>query len=236
MVLAALLKRFPHQIRIEDVSTRLPKPAPAITNFDGHELPDQVRHALRLWPHHLGTAGFFAARLTKLDSISEASRGSWRIPPADISLRPILRKDKHRILQFINDLYGIAMDEILGISSLEVALIKEQYYLVPGKLDVTFSKLPVISTGLPLGKPFKEGLQISHEFVSRFGDQFKNGVLLLEDESIPSWLRGEDIRGYQSKGAPLGEIYAVRDRFGRNLGRGKLSAERLKNMLPTRLF
>ena len=236
MVLAALLKRFPHQIRIEDVSARLPKPAPAITNFEGRELPDQVRHALRLWPHQLGTAGFFTARITKLDSLPEATDGSWRVPPANMNYRPILRKDKQRIALFMNDLYGLSLDEILEKSSLEVAMHKEQYYLVSGKLKETFSKLPLLSAGLPLGKPFKEGLQIAHEFVSRFGDRFTNGILILADEFMASWLRGEDIRGYRSNGTPMGEIYAVRDRFGRNLGRGKLSADRLKNMLPTRLF
>jgi NOL1/NOP2/fmu family ribosome biogenesis protein len=153
-----------------------------------------------------------------------------------MTYRPILRKDKQRVVQFINDLYGFNLEEILEKSSLDVTLLKEQYYLVPEKLNETFSRLPILSVGLPLGKPFKDGLQISHEFVSRFGDRFKSGVLFLDDEFLDSWLRGEDIRGYRSEGIPTGEIYAVRDRSGRNLGRGKLSEGRLKNMLPTRLF
>lgn len=236
LVLSALLERFPRQVRVEDVSSRLPFSAPGLTTIDGQKLPDPVRHALRLWPHLLGTAGFFAARLTKLDSIPEAVKDNWRIPPADMGFRPILRKDKQRLAVILNDLYGISLDEILEKSTLEVAMHKEQYFLVPGKLKDTFSKLPLLSAGLPLGKPFKDGLQISHEFVSRFGDRFKCGVLILDDEFLASWLKGEDIRGYQSEGAQTGEIYAVRDRLGRNLGRGKLLDGRLKNMLPTRLF
>ena len=236
LVLDALLERFPRHVRIEDVSARLSVSAPAITAIDGRELPQQIRHALRLWPHRLGTAGFFAARLTKTDHLPEAAGISARIPPADMSLRPILRKDKHRIVQVLNDLYGFNLEEILEKGLLDIVLHKEQYHLVPAKLASALPGLPVLSAGLPLGKPFKEGLQISHEFVSRFGDHFKSGVLLLEDESLAAWLRGEDIRGYRSEGAQTGEIYAVRDRLGRNLGRGKLSEGRLKNMLPTRLF
>jgi 16S rRNA (cytosine1407-C5)-methyltransferase len=236
LVLDALLKRFSRQVRIEDMCARLPIPAPALTAIDGHELPNQVRNALRLWPHRLGTAGFFAARLTKLEGLPETTGSRWRIPPADMTYRPILRKAKQRVVQFINDLYGFNLEEILEKSSLDVTLLKEQYYLVPEKLNETFSRLPILSAGLPLGKPFKDDLQISHEFVSRFGDRFKSGVLFLDDEFLDSWLRGEDIRGYRSEGIPTGEIYAVRDRSGRNLGRGKLSEGRLKNMLPTRLF
>ena len=236
LVLAALLERFPRQVRIEDVSARLPVPSPAITAFNGRDLPEQVRHALRLWPHRLGTAGFFAARLTKTDSLPEAAGGITRIPPADMSLRPILRKDKHRIVQVLNDLYGFDLEETLEKGSLEVALHKEQFYLVPAELIRYLPNLPVLLAGIPLGKPFKESLQISHEFVSRFGDRFKSGVLFLNDESLAPWLRGEDIRGYRCEDAQTGEIYALRDRLGRNLGRGKLSVDRLKNMLPTRLF
>jgi 16S rRNA (cytosine1407-C5)-methyltransferase len=236
LVLAALLERFPRQVRIEDVSARLPVPAPAIIAFDGRELPQQIRHALRLWPHTLGSAGFFAARLTKTDHMPKAAGFSARIPPADMSLKPILRKDRHRIVQVLNDFYSFDLEDTLEKGSLEVVLHKEQYHLVPAKLTGSLLYLPVLSAGLPLGKPFNEGLQISHEFASRFGDRFKSGVLLLEDESLLSWLRGEDIRGYRCEGAQTGEIYAVRDRLGRNLGRGKLSESRLKNMLPTRLF
>ena len=136
----------------------------------------------------------------------------------------------------MNDLYGFDLEETLEKGSLDVVLHKEQYHLVPAKLTRTLPSLPVLSAGFPLGKPFREGLQISHEFVSRYGDRFKSGVLLLEDGSLAAWLKGEDIRGYRCEGAQTGEIYAVRDRLGRNLGRGKLSEGRLKNMLPTRLF
>jgi hypothetical protein len=44
------------------------------------------------------------------------------------------------------------------------------------------------------------------------------------------------LRGYRDEKLAKGKIYAVRDELGRNLGRGKLLADRLKNMLPTRLF
>ena len=236
LVLANLLERFPRQVQIVDVSTRLPLQVPALTALEGRDLPKQIGRALRLWPHLLGTAGFFAARLTKTERLPDISRVSARIPPAEMTPKPILRKDKNRIIQVLNDLYGIDLEAIMAKSSLEIMLHKEQLHLVPAKLNNSLADLPILTAGLPLGKPFKDGLQISHEFVSQFGDRFATGVLLLEDEAFAPWLRGEDIRGYQCEDAKTGRIYAVRDRQGRNLGRGKLSEGRLKNMLPTRLF
>ena len=236
LVLAALLKRYPDQFRIEDVSARLPSPAPALTNIHGDKLPDQVGQALRLWPHRFGTAGFFAARLTKLEILPKAPGGQWRFPPAAKSLKPISRNDRQWLASFLKDHYSFSLDEILEKSSLEVVIHKEQYYLIPGKLIEPFKNLPFLSAGIPLGKPLKDDILISHEFVSRFGDRFTSGILTLQDEFTSSWVRGEDIRGYRSEGSPTGKIYAIRDRFGRNLGRGKLLLDRLKNMLPTRLF
>ncbi len=236
LVLAALLDRFPNQVRIEDVSAHLPVPAQALTVVDNQNLPEKIRLALRLWPHRMGTAGFFAARLTKTDLLPEASGSAIRTPSSDYSLRPILRRDKDRIVQVINDLYGFDLEETMENNLLEIMMHKELLHLVSAKLSSSPAGLPVLSAGIPLGKPFKEGLQVSHEFVSRYGDRFMNGVLLLEDAALAPWLRGEDIRGYRCEGAKTGEIYVVRDRQNRNMGRGKLLEGRLKNMLPTRLF
>ncbi len=236
LVLAALLERYPNQVRIEDISARLPKAAPALTAFDGQRLPEQLQHALRLWPHLLGSAGFFAARLTKTDRLPESFGGFSRIPAAPLPLKPVLLKEKHRIIQVINGFYGFDLQVILDKLSLEIVMHKGLYYLVSAKLISTMTALPLLSTGLALGKPFKDGLQISHEFASRFGDHFSKGVLLLDDNALAPWMRGEDIRGYQSGNAHSGETYVVRDQLGRNLGRGKLSESRLKNLLPTRLF
>ena len=236
LVLAALMKRYPGQFCIEDVSERLPVPAPALTKIPGEKLPGQVGYALRLWPHRLGTAGFFAASLTKLERLPETAGGNWRLPHSGKTYKPISHKDSQRLASFLKDHYGFSLDEILEKSTLEVVTYKEHYYLIPEKLKDTFTNLPFLSAGIPLGKPLKDKVLIAHEFVSRFGDRFSNGVLILEDELMSSWARGEDIRGYRGAGSSLGEIYAIRDRFGRNLGRGKLLADRLKNMLPTRLF
>jgi NOL1/NOP2/fmu family ribosome biogenesis protein len=117
-----------------------------------------------------------------------------------------------------------------------LVLRDDRVILVPEILLTGKLHFPSLSTGMELGKMIREELILSHEFVSRFGDQFSQGVLTLEDDVLEAWMRGEDLRGYQDSRMAKGKVYATRDRAGRNLGRGKLLADRLKNMLPTRLF
>jgi 16S rRNA (cytosine1407-C5)-methyltransferase len=236
LVLAALMRHYPGLIQIEDISKQLPFPAPALTEIFGELLPGELKHAVRLWPHIVGTAGFFTARLTKLGRFPAISTGNWRLPPANAYYRPVLQKDKQRLVSFLNDNYGISLDDVLERNMLEVASHKEQQYLIPEKLNKSFPSLPALSAGLLLGKTMKDKFLVSHEFVSRFGDRFLKGVMNLDEEFIKFWMLGEDIRGFHNECMAAGEIYAIRDRSGRNLGRGKLLENRLKNMLPSRLF
>ena len=90
--------------------------------------------------------------------------------------------------------------------------------------------------GMIAGKYFPKGWQPSHEFVSRFGDLFTENIYILNNEHHDAWTRGEDIRGINNSEGLTGKILAIRDTSGRNLGRGKMLSNRLKNMLPTRLF
>ena len=90
--------------------------------------------------------------------------------------------------------------------------------------------------GILAGKYFPKGWQPSHEFVSRFGDLFTKNIFILEDKHHDAWFRGEDIRGITKFDELDRKILVIRDANGRNLGRGKMLSNRLKNMLPTRLF
>ena len=90
--------------------------------------------------------------------------------------------------------------------------------------------------GMALGKELPGGWQPSHTFMSRFGDLFTRQIFILENKYLENWMRGEDIKGITGGSEEAGKVVAVRDADGRNLGRGKVLKERLKNQLPTRLF
>jgi 16S rRNA (cytosine1407-C5)-methyltransferase len=68
-VLQALLDRFPGAARVENVHQRLPVPAPGLATDGSTPFDPQVQQAVRLWPHLYDTSGFFAALITKLDSL-----------------------------------------------------------------------------------------------------------------------------------------------------------------------
>ncbi|BBB49385.1 hypothetical protein [Pelolinea submarina] len=235
-VLAALLKQFPGCFHIVDIQQRLPQPAPGLTQFMDKNFPAEVAHAARLWPHIFGTAGFFAAKLVKDNSLPD--------PPAEPYLRAgktpqvkvPLPVETQGITNYLSDLYGFDLGAQMQAQSLKIVEVNGQLSLLGERLDAACADLPWQSSGMALGKALPEGWQPSHEFVSRFGDCFTSGVLTLEDKYLPAWLRGEDIRGYATDASLRGSVVALRDTHGRNLGRAKLLDGRLKNLLPTRLF
>jgi len=72
------------------------------------------------------------------------------------------------------------------------------------------------------------------ELVNRFGNEFKTNVWTIPSEFVPLWLSGQDLRDLDFVNLKMGSVAAVRDELGRNLGAGKLSAQRLRNLLPNR--
>ncbi len=236
LVLAGLLEKFKDLIQIDDLSVKLPTPAPAIREIEGQMLPEEIRNTLRLWPHTFGTAGFFAARLTKLDDLPGAGESRRSFPPAKALFTAAPKSLNSLLASQFQGNYGFDLSAILEEQNLALALRGDRVFLIPEILLSGKVQFPCLSAGMELGRLIREDLIVSHEFVSRFGDQFNQGVLILEDEMLDAWMRGEDLRGYRDEKLAQGKVYAIRDELGRNLGRGKLLADRLKNMLPTRLF
>ena len=140
------------------------------------------------------------------------------------------------ITHYLSDLYGFDLEAQMQAQALKIVAVNGQLSLIGERLETACAELPWQSSGMVLGKALPEGWQPSHEFVSRFGNQFTRGVLTLEDEYLAAWLRGEDIRGYACDPGQRGSVVALRDAHGRNLGRAKVIHDRLKNLLPTRLF
>ncbi len=235
-VLAALLAQFPDCFHIVDIQQRLPQPAPGLTQFMDENFPAEVAHAARLWPHIFGTAGFFAAKLVKDKPLPNPPPEPYLRAGKTPQVRVPLPVETQGIVHYLSDLYGFDLEAQMQAQALKIVEINGQLSLIGERMDAACADLPWLSSGMALGKALPEGWQPSHEFVSRFGECFTRGMLTLEDEHLPAWLRGEDIRGYTSDQVLRGEIVALRDAHGRNLGRAKVLGDRLKNLLPTRLF
>ena len=235
-VVSRILEEFPGAVEMEDIQHKLPAPAPAIIYIEGLQLQEQVKKTVRLWPHIFGTAGFFCAKFIKKGAIPTGKRMDAHVKKPNMKGDYFNDRESHQLTEMISNLYRFDLKSIIDDQSLTYWQYKEDIYLAPSQLSIQFPELPVHSMGMLIGKYFPKGWQPSHEFVSRFGDLFTENIYILDNEHQDAWIRGEDIRGIDKSEGITGKILVIRDSNGRNLGRGKMLSNRLKNMLPTRLF
>ncbi len=235
-VLDSLLRKFPGAFQVDDLSCRLDRPATALGQDGGRTFDPAVRNGARLWPHIFGTAGFFAARLTRLAPLPDLSQE----PPArslnQAGFTPLSHRDSSAWASRLAELYGLDVTGLLAHLNLELWRRRDNLYLFPLTYLQHFAHLPVQSAGMLLGEDATEGFTPSHEWVARFGMGFTAGTHSLPEGALPAWLRGEDIPGKPSGSLPPGRVVAVFDEEGRLLGRGKVLTSRLKNLLPRRLL
>jgi 16S rRNA (cytosine1407-C5)-methyltransferase len=234
-VLAALLEKFGDTFSIDEVAGRLAFKAPGLERYGTREYPPAVKHALRLWPHISHTAGFFTARLSKQKSfplqkeipIDHGRRFASALLPNN-QLKTIINR--------FQDQYGFDLLPLMEQQNLGLSRHGNHLMLVPLMYADQFSQLACLSIGLRLGEQNEDDLIPSHAFAARFGKSFQKGRVCIEEKYLPQWLRGEDLRGYSVSGVPKTKVVVVTDPSGRNLGRGKVLASQLKNLLPNRLF
>jgi NOL1/NOP2/fmu family ribosome biogenesis protein len=179
---------------------------------------------------------FFSARLIKGKSIPTPSVPALKRSPRPPQVKIPLPVESSGIIHYLSDQYGFELGQLIEENCLQIAEVDGQISLIGETLNSQFPDLPWLSSGMVLGKALPDIWQPSHEFVSRFGDRFTRNVLILEEAYLAGWMRGEDIRGYAAHPELRGNVVAVRDALGRNLGRARVLENRLKNLLPTRLF
>lgn len=231
-VLDALVRQYPGAVRIENLQQRLPAPAPALSAAGARNFDPAVSGAARLWPHRFGTSGFFAALITKTASVVLPEMEPPARPLDRTGFEPLSALETRGIVEFFQDTYGFAMTRIMETQDLSLWRRGTRLFAFPNAYLSRFASLPVQSLGLPLGEQGPDNLQLAHEWVARFGLQFTNGVITLDENQATTWLRGEDLPltdGYSDD-----TILVVQDRSNRNLARGKVQACRLKNLYPRR--
>jgi 16S rRNA (cytosine1407-C5)-methyltransferase len=234
-VLDALLGKYPNTFQIDLLRQRLPFSADGLISDGKTQYPDEVSHSIRLWPYICHTAGFFAARLTKKEEIHNHIKPQpFRSKRNEFAI--INEKELKSICRLFWEEYGFDLKILFEEQDATLWKINDELRLISNQFLKEFSQLPLISSGLRIGRLVESGFSLSHEFAARFGMQFQTGIILLPDEQLPNWLRGEDIRNFSSNEFSKGKIVIVTDQYGRNLGRGKVQAAQLKNLLPNRLF
>jgi len=235
-VVSHILKKFPDAVEIVDIHHTLPSPAYALTDFSDIQFHPHTKMAARIWPHLFGTAGFFCAKFIKKGSILPSIKMNETTSRTS-NVGEIMDEQKGKQLtEEISNRYGFDLQGVIEEQALAYREQDGNVYLAPAEHLRQFEDLPLLSSGMLIGKALPKGWLPSHEFTCRFGDQFTDHIYTLDETFQAAWLRGEDIRKISGKDDQIGTIFLIRDGNGRNLGRGKMLRDRLKNMLPPRLF
>jgi 16S rRNA (cytosine1407-C5)-methyltransferase len=235
MVLDRLLEKYPECIQIDRIPASLHVNAPALSQYQAITFNSQVPNAIRLWPYMFGTAGFFAARLTKNRDIPSPSSVPPLVDMEKSGYSKLDAKSSDSISEYLTTQYGFNCQQWLDSQELYLIQKGNKIFAIPSLYQDLGINLPFQSLGMVIVEENPDGWQISHEFCSRFGRNFSSGIVSLPEEKVASWLCGEDQLGFvpPKSGNP---IVVVADAEGRNLGRGKILSDRLKNLLPRRLI
>ena len=236
-VVQRILDTFGSQVRLDDISSKLPKPAPALLQDGKQSFSPLMRNAVRLWPHIYGTTGFFSARFTKQVPLTPIEAGDAVHTGRKLERTIFLSsKEQQAICDWVKDRYDFDLDRVLHAQQAVLIESGNCILLVPERLFSEFSELPISSFGLNAFKRIPNGFQISHEFAARFGHAFQSGIAVLDEEQSHVYLERQDIFDHHASSTLVGETLLVKDENGRVLGRAKALKDRLKNLLPPRLY
>lgn len=233
MVLDEILKTHKEAIRIEPLRKPLRETSPAITQLQEFSFQEQVKNAARIWPFNFGTAGFFAAKITKLDSVHTESTPPPSRPLAQANWYPLPEKLLMNVENQLLEDYEFNLRYLMEQLNLVIWQFKNNLYCFPVKFLQSFPDFPVQALGLSLGELNGQEIQLSHDFVTRFGNLVQRNQFIIDKDIVDNWMRGEDLPFTGQSDSPL---QIIQDHLGRILGRGKPSTNRLRNMLPKRIL
>jgi len=232
-VVSALLDLAPNAFLIDRIPPMLAKAA-GLTAFQDQNFDPSLVNSLRVWPHIFETNGFFAVRLTKVADFSAAvSQPPYR-PFTATGFVPVSAKQSADLDSQLIDLYGVSLIPHLAQDGLILFQRGDSLHLIPKACTDRFQTLPYHSLGMLFGKLFHGELALSVDLINRFGNIFIANFWTIPSNKVAQWLSGQDLRNLNFEGLKMGSVVAIRDELGRNLGAGKLSANRLRNLLPNR--
>jgi 16S rRNA (cytosine1407-C5)-methyltransferase len=233
-VIDAILTRFGNAVKVIDVHTSLPFPAPGLTKADGQSYHPETAQSIRLWPHRLQTAGFFTCLLQKIDGIEAREKPAPARDLAHTGFQPCTTTEEQKFIHLFREQFTFDLETVLQEYHLQLVTRLNKVFVFPERVLSDFISLPLESTGMLLADETSDGWMPSHDWVCRFGQRFQAHRIVLEEPAARLWMNGEDLQGMiQSE---KGTLVIVANNHGMILGRGKQLDDRLKNLLPRRLI
>lgn len=234
-VIDTVLKRTSGSVTISDPGRRLNIDAPGLTEaFNLTYLPE-TRRALRLWPHRLGTSGFFVAHLVKNASLLEQFERIDTHPGYTSNLLPVTPSEQSKLFLMIQSMYGMDLASIMEEYDLRLVSFHQSIYALPRHLESMLPGLPVSSSGLRVGDLTEAGFEISLEWATRFSSQIGCHRYSLDPDMAFRWARGEDIPISGDQTWIKGTNPVITDSHHRVIGVGRVSTLGVKNLLPRHL-
>lgn len=234
-VLDQVLSTFSDTIQIDPLDQIISIPVPGLGRYQEKIFQPQVRNAARLWPFSFGTAGFFAARLTKMASIKTKTKPAPGRPLAQAGWFTLDEENLKTIEKQLQEIYGFSLFTLLEERDLEVWRFNDSLHLFPRLFIRRFPDLPVQSLGLALGEFSGTSLALAHDFATRFGHLATGNIYSMDPEQMDKWMHGEDLV-LKNPGGNIESLFIIRDNLGRLIGTGKYSLERMRNLLPKRVL
>lgn len=208
---------------------------PALADLPGGlpgDIDPRVASAVRLWPYLFDTGSFFAALIRKRESLP----GKTEPIPGSGSRRgrfePLSSPERAALAAALRAAYGFELAALLDDRRLDLWRSGRFIHAIPRLLDAHFAALPVKAAGMLVGEDTPDGVIPSHELVSRFFASFPSGRLTLPDEHLDAWLTRSEIAGFAAPETPTGRVALLAGSDGRFLGRGQISAGRLRALFP----
>jgi 16S rRNA (cytosine1407-C5)-methyltransferase len=232
-VLLAIKKRFGSALTI--VKAPLAMDAPALILPEAVGFPE-IAHALRIWPHLYNTAGFFAALIRKNSDLNE-EQGS-RTPQHSWERQGWSRLNTNAVRDLAHifmDQYGFELEPVIHRQGLGFWQRDTRLQAVPECFMERFKDFPVFACGLEMGILIAGKLQPSHEWAARFAHMMHTGRMTIPANQLGAWLRGSDVQLPLPGGLQPGRVICLNNEDGQFVGRGKILAGRVKNLLPRRL-
>jgi len=232
-ILDGLLRRYPSAVAVETVENA--PDAPALATDGARIFDPAVRRAIRLWPHHYQTSGFFAARLRKRESVPVEPEERPVRPWSQTGLAPLGRAEVAHLRADWEALYDFDLGAVLDELGLTLWMRERLLFAVPERLIAFFGDLPHAAAGLLAGQEVDGQIIPSHELITRFSRAFSGARIPLYEAQVALWRQGRDLRPAPDAPYPPGTVVLLQDERGRFVGRGRLLDDRLRNLLPRRI-
>ncbi len=232
LVVDQLLKQFGSAVQVVDVQSRLPRPAPGLAVVDGVALDASLTGTVRLWPHRLGTAGFFAALLKKKEpaGFSGNREQAPERPWERSGFQPLVASARADLTAEFSELFGIDFQKYLDEKMNVLWAREDEIWVLPEHLfDSPLTGLPLKSAGLRIAYKTSAGWMPDFDFASLIFDRVQSGRYQLDETLTAAWLRKEDLR-ISVPGAKKGSVLFMEDPYQVFIGCGVVSGERIRNL------